>query len=197
VPRVSEEYRTRRRDEIAEAALRVFRRKGFTATSMAEIIAESGLSAGAIYGYYDSKTAIVHDVAARVVGGRIADVERVAERDPLPPPSELVGVLLRGAVREIGSTGILVQLWGEAVTDPRMLGFAADVLVQLRTVFAGYVARWHEQEHGLDPQDAAALGAEQAPLFLAACQGFILQSALLDDFDADAYLDDVTRHLPR
>jgi len=197
VPRVSEEYRTRRRDEIAEAALRVFRRKGFTATSMAEIIAESGLSAGAIYGYYDSKTAIVHDVAARVVGGRIADVERIAEQDPLPPPSELVGVLLRGAVREIGSTGILVQLWGEAVTDPRMLGFAADVLVQLRTVFAGYVARWHEQEHGLDAQDAAALGAEQAPLFLAACQGFILQSALLDDFDADAYLDDVTRHLPR
>lgn len=197
MPRVSEEYRAQRRDDIAAAALRVFRRKGFAATSMAEIIAESGLSAGAIYGYYDSKMAIVHDVAGRIVGGRIADVERLAERDPLPPPSDLVAVLMHGVVREIGSTAILLQVWGEAVTDPRILEFASAVLARLRSVFADYVAAWHERTHGLDPARAAELGAEQAPLFVAACQGFIVQSALMDDFDADAYLDRTTRHLPR
>ena len=55
MPKVSEEYRTARRSEIARAALRCFARKGFDATSMADIIAESGLSAGAIYGHYKSK----------------------------------------------------------------------------------------------------------------------------------------------
>jgi len=197
MPRVSDEYRVQRRDEIADAALRVFRRKGFAATSMAEIIAESRLSAGAIYGYYDSKLAIVHDVAARVVGRRVADVERLAERDPLPPPPELVGVLMRAVTRELGDTAILLQVWAEAVTDARILELAADVLARLRTTFAVYVATWHERTHGTDPDEAARLGAEQAPLFVAACQGFIVQRALMHDFDADAYLDRTAQHLPR
>ncbi|WP_456846025.1 TetR/AcrR family transcriptional regulator, partial [Cellulomonas sp. P5_C6] len=75
MPKVTEEYRVARRDEIADAALRAFRRKGFQATSMAEIIAESGLSAGAIYGHYPSKSAIVVDVASRVIGVRVRDIE--------------------------------------------------------------------------------------------------------------------------
>ncbi len=86
MPKVTEEYRVARRDEIADAALRAFRRKGFQATSMAEIIAESGLSAGAIYGHYPSKDAIIVDVASRVVGNRILDVERLARTEPLAPP---------------------------------------------------------------------------------------------------------------
>lgn len=197
MPRVTDEYRAQRRDEIVTAAIRVFRRKGLAGTSMAEIMAESGMSAGAIYGYFDSKMAIVHEVAERVVGGRVADVERLAEGDRLPPPSELVGVLLRGMLREIGSPSILVQMWGEGVTDPRIRGFAATVLGRLRGVFVDYIASWHERTQGLDPAAAATLAAEQAPLFIAACQGFIVQSALVDDFDADAYLDRTTRHLPR
>jgi RecA/RadA recombinase len=104
---------------------------------------------------------------------------------------------MHGVVREIGSTAILLQVWGEAVTDPRILELASAVLARLRSVFAAYVAAWHEHAHGLDPARAAELGAEQAPLFVAACQGFIVQSALMDDFDPDAYLDRATRHLPR
>ena len=85
MPKVTEEYRVARRDEIADAALRAFRRKGFQATSMAEIIAESGLSAGAIYGHYASKDAIIVDVASRVVGNRILDVERLAQHRAAGP----------------------------------------------------------------------------------------------------------------
>ena len=50
MPKVSEQHREARRDQIVDAALRCFSRKGFQRTSMADIIAESGLSAGAIYG---------------------------------------------------------------------------------------------------------------------------------------------------
>ena len=54
MPKVTDEYRIAKREEIADAALRAFRRKGFQGASMADIIAESGLSAGAIYGHFAS-----------------------------------------------------------------------------------------------------------------------------------------------
>ena len=121
VPKVTEEYRVARRDEIADAALRAFRRKGFQATSMAEIIAESGLSAGAIYGHYASKDAIIVDVASRVVGNRIHDVEHLARTEPLaaaahpPPRADRAACSTRSA-----APAIMLQLWGEGVTDPEV-----------------------------------------------------------------------------
>jgi len=197
MPRVSEEYRAARRREIADAALRAVRRKGFQAASMADIIAESGMSAGAIYGYFAGKSEIVHEVAGGIVGGRLDDVERLAATDPMPPPSEVVRVLMQGMLEDLGETGILVQMWGEAVTDPALRALATDVLGRLRGAYAQYLSLWHQREHGLAPDEALALGVDQAPLFLAASQAFVVQSALLDDFDAEVYLARVTRHLPR
>ena len=70
MPKVTEAYRDARRDEIAAAALRCFAAKGFHRTSMADIIAESGLSAGAIYGHYESKEALLSTVAGRILSAR-------------------------------------------------------------------------------------------------------------------------------
>ena len=55
MPRVSREYLDRRRDEIAAAALRCFAREGFHRTTMQDIVAESGLSPGALYRYFAAK----------------------------------------------------------------------------------------------------------------------------------------------
>lgn len=197
MPRVTEEYRTARRDEIAEAALRVFRRKGFQAASMADIIAESGLSAGAIYGYFPSKSEIVRATATRIVGARVLDVERLATQEPLPAPAQVVRVLMTGVQRELGDPRILVQLWGEAMTDPALLGLAAGVVARIRGTFEHYLAEWHSRTNGLDEDAAAALAVEQAPLFVSACQGCIIQSGLFEDFDRDGYLDQLDRYLPR
>ncbi|MBD5785850.1 TetR/AcrR family transcriptional regulator [Cellulosimicrobium terreum] len=197
MPRVTEEYREARRAEIADAALRAVRRKGFQAASMADIIAESGMSAGAIYGYFRSKEEIVLEVSSRVLGGRLDDVARLAEQDPMPPPSTMMRVLTRGMLEEIGDTAILIQMWGEAVTEPALRRLAAGVLAQLRTGYEDYITLWHQREHGADEAAARALAVEQAPLFLSVNQGFVVQSALLADFDADAYLDNAARHLPR
>lgn len=197
MPRVTDEYRAARREEIADAALRVFLRKGFQAASMADIIAESGLSAGAIYGYYASKTEIVHRTATRIVGARVLDVERLAEQDPLPVPAEVVRVLMDGVQRELQDPKILVQLWGEAMTDPALLELARGVVVRIRGTFEAYLTAWHRRENGLSEDDAAALAAEQAPVFVGACQGCIVQTGLFEDFDREAYLDALVRHLPR
>src|SRR3954470_18901979 len=59
MPRVSEEHLERRRRQILDAARRCFVRKGVHETSMQDIFAESGLSAGAVYRYFKSKNEIV------------------------------------------------------------------------------------------------------------------------------------------
>lgn len=194
---MTEEYRIVRREEIADAALRAFRRKGFQATSMADIIAEAGLSAGAIYGHFKGKSDIVVEVASRVVGDRILDVERLANADPMPSPAEVVGGLMRAMVREVGSTGILVQIWGEAVTDPAIHALVNRVFAALGSAYTSYISLWHQRQHGLAPDDADLLGREQLGLFLAAAQGYIVQSALLTAFDGEAYLANAAKYLPR
>src|ERR1700761_6515462 len=122
MPKVSEQHRIDRRDEIITAALRAFRRKGFHATSMAEIITESGLSAGAIYGYFASKTDIILAVATRIVGARVGDLNEAAYRDPMPDPPAMLRTILQGLIDANGLPTVLLQVWGEAVTDESLRG---------------------------------------------------------------------------
>ena len=55
MPRVSDDYRRARRDEIARAAIRCLERKGVHDTSIADIVEESGLSTGAIYSHFTAR----------------------------------------------------------------------------------------------------------------------------------------------
>jgi len=48
MPRRSEEHMAMRREQVLHAALRCFAEQGFHATSMADVIQASGLSAGSV-----------------------------------------------------------------------------------------------------------------------------------------------------
>ena len=194
---MTDAYRAAKRDEIVAAALAAFRRKGFQATSMADIIAESGLSAGAIYGHFRGKAEIVLEVATRVVGERVHDVQRLGEGDQLVPPSRLLRVLVEGMTRDLGDPTIVVQIWGEAITDPKLRGLALATFQRLRGAVGDYVTLWHEREHGLPHEDAAAIAARQVPLFISAVQGYVLQRAIMPEFDGDAYFATLDEYLPR
>ena len=197
MPKVTDEYRASRREEITAAAMRAFHRKGFQATSMADIIAESGLSAGAIYGHFRSKNEIIFEVATKVISARLGEVEELAARDPMPAPGSLIRVLMGGMLHDLGRPAMLVQVWGEAMTDPLVRDLANQVMARLRTVYSDYIALWHERQNGLAPAAAHALAEEQVALFLASAQGFIIQSALFDDFDSGAFLTTIEKYLPR
>jgi AcrR family transcriptional regulator len=69
VPKVSEEHRERRREEILDAARRCFARHGYEGATVARLEEETGLSRGAIFNYFPTKEAIF-----------IALVERDQER---------------------------------------------------------------------------------------------------------------------
>ncbi len=57
-PIVSEEYKERKRQEILQSALACFAKKGFESSTVDDIVAQSGLSKGAIYNYFKSKDEI-------------------------------------------------------------------------------------------------------------------------------------------
>ena len=61
---VSDEDKSRRRDEIMLAAKEVFARKGFHATTIADIAKQAGLAYGLIYWYFDSKDELFHALMA-------------------------------------------------------------------------------------------------------------------------------------
>ena len=55
MPKISPALGQQRRDQILAAALACFARQGYHATSMDDVVRESGLSVGAIYTYFSSK----------------------------------------------------------------------------------------------------------------------------------------------
>jgi AcrR family transcriptional regulator len=61
---VSDEDKSQRRDEIMAAAKKVFARKGFHATTIADIAKEAGLAYGSVYWYFDSKDELFHALMA-------------------------------------------------------------------------------------------------------------------------------------
>lgn len=65
------------RGKILDAALQLFRNRGFEATTMREIAQNAGVATGAAYYYYDSKDAIVlafYDQAQKDMTARLEEV---------------------------------------------------------------------------------------------------------------------------
>ncbi|HYK74567.1 MAG TPA: TetR/AcrR family transcriptional regulator [Pseudoneobacillus sp.] len=54
MPKVSEDYKEKRKTEILDVARKVFIEKGFEFTTMTDIVEASGLSRGGVYKYFSS-----------------------------------------------------------------------------------------------------------------------------------------------
>ncbi|MET0726637.1 MAG: TetR/AcrR family transcriptional regulator [Leifsonia sp.] len=187
MPKVTEEYREARRHEIAQAALRCFARTGFDGTSMADIIQESGLSAGAIYGHYKSKNELIQMAVGDLLARRTADFQKALQSEVLEPPGVLVGRFLHGIRAEIGETTVLVQLWASASNDPELRRMAAGIAGTIGGIFTRYLTAWYAQD-GLDADEASARAVREAPVCIGLAQGYIVQSALFDGFDGEGYI---------
>ncbi|WP_417219441.1 TetR/AcrR family transcriptional regulator [Arthrobacter sp.] len=188
MPKVTEEHRKARRLEISQAALRCFARKGFQATSMAEIIAESGLSAGAIYGNFKNKEELIGEAVREVTAFHAGRVAAPREDGTLPPPREVVERFVGVLGEHFTDFGLLVQIWAEVVTDSSFQHTASTVAAGLRGVFEGYADTWLRRPGARVEGDIGVLARRYGAVMLGVCQGFIVQSALFRDFDAENYL---------
>lgn len=187
MPKVTEAYRTARRDEIIGAALRCFAAKGYQRTSMADIIEESGLSAGAIYGHFTGKKELFAAVAGRVLDTRRGELEaRRGGGEPLSP-GEVMATLLDGMRREPFS-GVIVQLWAEAAVDAEIRELVQGIFGRLRETVRTSLAAWASADPGRVDGDPELWAARLTPVVIGLGPGFMVQRAIIADFDEEAYL---------
>lgn len=194
MPKISEAKRDARRGEIIDAALRCFDRNGYHRTSMADIIAESGLSAGAIYSYFPSKDELVRQVSTRIIAERQDELDDAGARHPLAP-AEIVTVLLEG-IRRNAPLPLLVQVWGEAAVDAELRLLFQSALGTMRSTIRRALERWAQANPASIEGDPGEWAAAAAPALIGLIPGFVLQSVMFDEFDADAYLAALPRVLP-
>ena len=188
MPKVTDAYRESRRDEIAHAAVRCLIRHGFAGTSMADIIAESGLSAGAIYSHFTSKTEITRHVARLVITSRSDELAaHVASLARPISPAETI-VFMMGALEDAQvPKSVVLQVWAQATVDDELHELMLDAVAQLRAGYSSAVRPWLEARG----QGGAVTDVEVAnatSTMLAVSQGYIVHSALVGATDPARYL---------
>ncbi|MGV9839313.1 TetR/AcrR family transcriptional regulator [Nocardia niigatensis] len=195
MPRVSEEHLERRRQQILDAAQSCFARKGLHATTMQDVFAESGLSAGAVYRYFKSKDDIIKDLATEATVDLRAALSEAVYSDPLPTPPDLVGIMCDAIVRLStpgGPVPIIPQAWSLALTDANIADYVRTNILGIRRLWFDYAERMREV--GWLPPDADTDAV--AKIFLGLLPGFILQHLILGDVDSDTFARGITEMLP-
>lgn len=192
MPKVSQDHRRARREEILLAATRCVAREGFHKTTMAHVIAESGLSAGAVYGYFRGKNDLIRAIAERSIGQVAHLLHGLAEGPEQVGPADAVGVFLRqidalthepeGPGRDLFKVGI--QAWAEAARDPEIHALAAEKMGAVRSALGDVVRRAQRDGTVTEQADPDAV----AQVLFALLPGFVVEAMVLGDLTADSYL---------
>lgn len=188
MPKVTDEHRSARRRQIVVAARTCVIEQGFHKTTMADVIRESGLSAGAVYGYFKSKDEIV----AAIADDALSSVDEVfqamlASDAPLSPAAAL-RTTLEHAVRIAEAPGgdvtrVGIQAWAEALHNDAIMATASSKYRMLRGRFVEVARR--AQADGTVDADANPEYIGQA--LFGMIPGFLLQRLILGDVTTETY----------
>jgi AcrR family transcriptional regulator len=190
MPKVSQAHKDARRQQILAAATQCVAAQGFHRTTMADVIREAGLSAGAVYGYFKSKTELIRAIADGALGPATERLEQLAQ-DPAPVTmASLVEEVIAGAVSAYGEMApqVAVQVWAEAARDPEVAAMASDRFRALRDAVTTLVRRGQE-EGTLSADGDPGLMAQ---VLVGMLPGYVLQRLLDQGVTAAAYLRGVT-----
>ncbi len=191
MPRISDERREARREQVLEAARACLQAHGLEAVSMEMIIARSGLSTGAVYGYFKGKDEIIYAVVTEGMAAMAEDLAPILNNPDPPPLPEFVDQVLRavagfGRHKKGDIDRLLVSLhgWSHSQSDPALEKATLASYCGLRKLFAEAVRRW--QEAGTF--DAAADPKGVAELLTSITLGFVAQRALAGSADVSAHV---------
>jgi AcrR family transcriptional regulator len=187
MPKVKPETSLARRDEILEAAEICFARQGFHQTTIRDVIRESGLSAGCIYGHFATKEDLIQAMGER---RHAHDRKLLSISDDTMDPIAALRAIARDFLTDVQKEDSLrtrrvgVQLWAEALRDDAVrsqvvggVHMAVPAIVKLlqRGQRLGLVAK------KLDPTAIART-------IVAMFQGFVLHRVWGEPFKASAAL---------
>ncbi len=125
-------------EKILDAAERLFATKGFSATTIKMIAAESQQNSALIYYYYDSKATLYRHVLERVVGRISAEASGRINKDS--EPENVVTAVVESQVAVLTANPHLPVLlarelidWKAAHAEPAIRSLSAGLFERLRT----------------------------------------------------------------
>ncbi|HPC94607.1 MAG TPA: TetR/AcrR family transcriptional regulator [Sedimentisphaerales bacterium] len=142
--------RQRHRDEIVEAAMRLFSEKGFHNVSMQEIAAEAEFATGTIYNFFDSKETLYREIMNEVADNVLSVVQPILEGGA--DEKEKLAGFIRASIRVFRENSAAIRLFLRANQGPlthigtahfsETAGKVHDTLqARLRQVYAAGVRR--------------------------------------------------------
>jgi TetR/AcrR family transcriptional regulator, transcriptional repressor of aconitase len=186
MPKVTQQHRDARREQILAAARRCFLRDGFHATSMQDLFAESGLSAGAVYSYFASKDDVIAAITEDNILGITEMIETIASQQPARPIGEVLADIMemvRAREAQDGLGKLTVIVWSEALRDPSLAARFTALAMRVRASLADVIRQRPENLPGDVPDDVLASA------LLSLIPGYLLQLALLGPAAVDGVPD--------
>jgi AcrR family transcriptional regulator len=147
VPRITAERRAARRQQILEAAWECFTRHGFQATTMDEVAAAAGVSAGTTYTYFATKDDLIIATVEISMGRYAQAFERLADQAEPASPADVLAAIAdelrrRGEHPRYDMTKIGLQAWAESIRSPAVHRAILEGHDRAGAILRTLVERW-------------------------------------------------------
>ncbi len=162
MPRLTDATKAARRAQIIEAAITCFLEKGYTNTSMSDIIKASGLSSGSIYSHFSGK----EDILNTAINERLNNVKELYETLPqgAGPQDILETIHTNQLVNDNFSAMLRIRL--ESLHAPEIARATADIMPLLQGIIVQTLTPWAAEQlsvlHEIDPNPAQRTPAQEA-----------------------------------
>ena len=183
MPKLKPETVAERRQDIINAALACFARRGYHQTTMDDIVAEAGLSKGGVYVHFDSKQALFQSLLAWMIEQFAFETVRAPAGDETV--AEQLKALMRSMVESISSprfqamSPLFLEMWVHHLNDAEVKQTALDSYAQFRAPLAQLI------ETGIDQGSLRHVDAmSMANILIAIPEGLMVQ-ALVDADSVD------------
>ena len=186
MPRLTDATKAARRAQIIEAAISCFLEKGYTNTSMSDIIKASGLSSGSIYSHFSGK----EDILITAINERLNNVKELYETLPegAGPQDILETIHTNQLVNDNFSA--MLRIRAGSLHAPEIARATADTMPLLQGIIVKTLTPWAAEQlsvlHEINPNSAqrtpeqAALitdyARDTADAFMMVFQGYMLRS---------------------
>lgn len=186
MPRLTDATKAARRAQIIEAAISCFLEKGYTNTSVSDIIKASGLSSGSIYSHFSGK----EDILTTAINERLENVKKLYAALPegADPQDILEIIYTNQMVNENFSAMLRIRL--ESLHAPEIAKATADTIPLLQGIIIKALTPWAVEQlrvlHEINPDPAqrtpeqealiADYARDHADAFMMVFQGYMLRS---------------------
>lgn len=186
MPRLTDATKAARRAQIIEAAISCFLEKGYTNTSMSDIIKASGLSSGSIYSHFSGK----EDILITAINERLNNVKELYETLPegAGPQDILETIHTNQLVNDNFSA--MLRIRAKSLHAPEIARATADTMPLLQGIIVKTLTPWAAEQlsvlHEINPDPAqrtpeqealiADYARDTADAFMMVFQGYMLRS---------------------